>query len=87
MMLTWKKLSERNFSVCLLQVIKLCSRVHVDFDLAMVEMKEAGDEGGPLQDEGGQKHVFANAAQAITLHESHQEAKPNEHHHVHILEH
>jgi len=42
---------------------------------------------GPLQDEGCSEEVERNAAEPVPLEEGHEEAKPDEHHHVNVLEH
>ena len=64
------------------------SRGDSDWDFAIVvQMKEAKHDGCPLQAEGCQHKVTPNTAKTIALQEGHQEAKTNEHHNVHILEH
>ena len=41
----------------------------------------------PLYDVDGEEKVEAHRAEAVTLEEGHQEAEPDQHHDVHVLEH
>ena len=59
----------------------------VDLYLAVVHVQEAAHQERPLEDEGGNQHVQAHGAIAVTLQERHQETEANEDHHVDILEH
>lgn len=49
-------------------------------------MEKALHESGPLQSEGRNQEVEANAAEAVTLKERHEKAETNEDHHMHVLE-
>ena len=53
---------------------------------SMHTVEEALHERGPLQGEGCDQEVEADAAEAVALQEGHEEAEADEDHHVHILE-
>ena len=59
----------------------------VDHYPAVVQVEEPVDEDGPLQDERGQQEVEADGTEAVPLQESHQEAEPDEDHHMYVLKH
>lgn len=52
----------------------------------MEGVKEALDQRGPLQGEGGHEEGKTHAAEAIALQEDHEKAEAYEDHGVHILE-
>ena len=58
-----------------------------DTSTMLIHMEKSRHECSPLDDEGGYQHVEPHTAQTIALHVRHQETKPNEYHHVDILEH
>ena len=41
----------------------------------------------PLDDVDGKEKVEADRSEPVALEEGHQEAEPDQHHHVHVLEH
>ena len=53
----------------------------------IVRVEEPTDQDGPLDAEGGDHHVQGDSGQPVLLQEGHQESKPNENHHMDILEH
>ncbi len=63
------------------------SRDDVDDDLAAVHMEETLHQRRPLDDEGRDEQVVADAREAVALEERHQVPEPDEHHDVHVLEH
>lgn len=64
-----------------------CPPLHTNVDVAAVKgVKEALDQRGPLQGEGGHEKGKTHAAEAIALQEDHEKAKTYEDHGVHILE-
>lgn len=61
--------------------------LHPDVDLAPVHaVEEALHQSGPLQRKSCDQEVEAHATEAVALQEGHEEAKPDEDHHVNILE-
>ena len=66
----------------------LYSRHYADPDGATCRrVDEPSDEDRPLDDDGREKEVVTDTAEAVTLQEGHQEAEPDEDHHMHVLEH
>lgn len=64
-----------------------CPPLHTNVDVAAMEgVKEALDQRGPLQGEGGHEEGKTHAAEAIALQEDHEKAEAYEDHGVHILE-
>lgn len=64
-----------------------CPPLHTNVDVAAVEgVKEALDQRGPLQGEGGHEEGKTHAAEAIALQEDHEKAKAYEDHGMHVLE-
>lgn len=79
--------------VVIIQYVPMCicagaaSPLHPNVDLAsMHAVEEALHERGPLQGEGCDQEVEADAAETIALEEGHEEAETDEYHHMHVLE-
>lgn len=68
------------------QGLTVAPPLHTNVNVAAVEgVKEALDQRGPLQGEGGHEEGKTHAAEAIALQEDHKKAKTYEDHGVHIL--
>ena len=55
--------------------------------VSTLRVEEAIDESVDLDGEGGTDHVEGHGGEAVLLEEGHEEAEPDEDHHVHVLKH
>lgn len=61
--------------------------LQADEDFSPFHLEEAPTDDSPLDHEGGQQQVEAYCAVPVPLQEGHQEAEPDENHHMDVLEH